>query len=149
MRNQPEPARSESNKPEWFELLDGDAPSAQVTKINKKLPIAAVLVTGLVIASGAFFSGASAENSTDQSAVAAVDQITEPTVTPTVQSTTPNSPTVANPSEGVPAPGGGRGGDEFEDRDGDFEGEFGERHERGEGRDRDHDRDDDNDEDDD
>ena len=46
-------------KPEWFELADGDAPSSQVKKVNKKLPAIAVLVTGAVIASGAFFAHAS------------------------------------------------------------------------------------------
>ena len=57
MRNQPESNQSNSKKPEWFELLDGDAPSAQVKKVNKKLPIFAAVVTGAVIASGALFAG--------------------------------------------------------------------------------------------
>ena len=75
MRNQSEPSQSQPKKPEWFELLDGDAPSAQVTKVNKKLPVIAAVVTGAVIASGALFAGASAENSTDQSAVASIGQV--------------------------------------------------------------------------
>jgi len=147
MRNQPEPKRTESKKPEWFELLDGDAPSAQVAKVNKKLPIIAALVTGGIIASGALFAGASAENSTDQSAVASIDQstgttsatgsttadVTGATPNPSVQSTTPNSPSVTNPAGGMQAPGANRGGDDDDD----------DRHERGEGRDRDRDHDDD------
>jgi hypothetical protein len=53
-------------KPEWFELTDGDAPSAQVKKVGKKLPAIAVLVTGAVIASGAFFANASEKNGLQQ-----------------------------------------------------------------------------------
>lgn len=49
-------------KPEWFQLTDGDAPSAQVKKVDKKVPAIAVLVTGAVIASGAFFANASEKN---------------------------------------------------------------------------------------
>jgi hypothetical protein len=148
MRNQSEPNQSNSKKPEWFELLDGDAPSAQVTKVNKKLPIIAALVTGAVIASGALFAGASAENSSDQSVVASIDQVTNSTSSPaasstnanaatsnpTVQGATPTSPSVRNPSAGVQAPGNNRGDDDDYDDD--------DRHERGEGRDRDHDDDD-------
>jgi hypothetical protein len=154
MRNQPEPQRSESKKPEWFELLDGDAPSAQVTKVNKKLPIIAALVTGGIIASGALFAEASAENSTGQSAVAAIDQsvasqsaaaspstdVTTATSNPVAQSTTSNSPSVTNPAAGMQAPGANRGGDDDHEEDDDDDDE---RHERGEGRDRDRDHDDD------
>ena len=113
MRNQPEPNRTESKKPEWFELLDGDAPSAQVTKVNKKLPLIAALVTGGIIASGALFAGASAENSTGQSAVASIDQSTASTSAPSAQSTTENSPSVANPAGGMQAPGVNGGDDEY------------------------------------
>ena len=49
----------EMKKPEWFELADSDAPSAQVRKVNKKLPVAAVVITGAIIATGAFFASAS------------------------------------------------------------------------------------------
>jgi hypothetical protein len=138
MRNQSEPDQYNSKKPEWFELLYGDAPSAQVTKVNKKLPIIAALVTGAVIVSGSLFAGASAENSTGQSAVASIDQSANSTSSPdanaatsdpNVQSATPTSPSVTNPSGGVQAPGNNRGDDD--------------RHERGEGRDRDRDHDDD------
>jgi hypothetical protein len=51
-------------KPEWFELADGDAPAAQVKKVNKKLPAIAVVVTGAIIATGAFFANASEESHT-------------------------------------------------------------------------------------
>ena len=147
MRNQPEPKRTESKKPEWFELLDGDAPSAQVSKVNKKLPVIAALVAGAVIASGALFAGASAENPSGQSAVASIDQTTNATSSPTanandanaattepsIQSSTPTTPSVTNPAGGMQAPGKNHGGDEDDDHDGR------ERHERGEGRDHDDD----------
>ena len=49
----------EMKKPEWFELTDRDAESERVTQVNRKLPIAALLITGAVIATGAFFASAS------------------------------------------------------------------------------------------
>ena len=146
MRNQPEANQPHSQKPEWFELLDGDAPSAQITKVNKKLPVIAALVTGAVIASGALFAGASAENPTDQSAVASIEQATDSTSSPTtdanattsdpsIQSTTPATPSVTNPAGGMQAPGKNYGDDDDDDDDDDHDGR--ERHERGEGRDHD------------
>lgn len=68
MRIQPEP-----QKPEWFELLDGDAPSAQVAKVDKKLPIFAAVVIGAALLSGTVFAGANSGG--QESAVAATNQI--------------------------------------------------------------------------
>jgi hypothetical protein len=48
-------------KPEWFELIDGNAPSAQVSKVNKVLPAMAVLVSGALLATGALFGNASSD----------------------------------------------------------------------------------------
>ena len=53
---------SQGNKPAWFELVDGDAPSAQVSKVDKKLPLLALIVTGVIAASGTFFATASGSN---------------------------------------------------------------------------------------
>ena len=72
MRNQPEP-----QKPEWFELLDGDAPSAQVAKVDKKLPIIAALVIGAALVSGSLFAGANGGG--EQSAIAATNQVVNAT----------------------------------------------------------------------
>ena len=154
MRNQPEPSQSQPKKPEWFELLDGDAPSAQVTKVNKKLPVIAAVVTGAVIASGALFAGASTENSTGQSAVAYIGQVENVTTSSSVttaeanagdttsliqgaapQSPALNNPAVKNPAGGMQAPGGYDDDDDDDDDDD-------ERRDRREGRDRDHDDDD-------
>lgn len=139
----------EMKKPEWFELADSDAPSAQVAKVNKKLPIAALLITGAVIATGAFFASASendasAEGVSQTSAAAPSTNTTTPDAATANNSATPSAPAapgIQNPNQGgVPAPGANRGdgdddgdhqwGDRREhdgDRDGDHEGR--ERHE--------------------
>jgi hypothetical protein len=142
MNKQPEP-----QKPEWFELLDGDAPSAQVTKINKKLPLIAAVVAGAVIASGAIFAGASEEQTiAPQSSSVAINQVDNSTSTPatnspSVATTNPSAPsaTIA-PAGGVQAPGAANGDDE----DGEHEGREGR---RGDGEREDHERDGDRDRD--
>jgi len=48
-----------SGKPAWFQLVDSDAPSAQVSKIDKKLPVMALIVTGVIAVSGTFLATAS------------------------------------------------------------------------------------------
>lgn len=127
---------NDKKKPEWFELVDGDAPSAQVTKINKKLPAIAVLAAGSVMALGTFFSSATetdaqATTSTLQSqtvgsestSVAAESPQTSSPAPAAVDSTSNNSgkSVVAtnNPSlGGVQAPGLASGhDDEDEDED--------------------------------
>jgi hypothetical protein len=126
----------QSRKPSWFELVDGDAPSAQVVKVNKKLPLIALFLTGTIAASGAFFAHAS-----DGNASTAVAATPTATATPDANSvialstSAPQSPTVKDPSQGgIQAPGVGH--DDDDDREG-HEGREG--HERGE---RDHDEDD-------
>jgi hypothetical protein len=66
-----------TGKPAWFELADSDALSADVRKVNKKLPAAAVLVSGAILATGAFFASGS---STDASAA----QVSNPTLATSV-----------------------------------------------------------------
>jgi hypothetical protein len=124
MRNQPEP-----QKPEWFELLDGDAPSAQVAKVDKKLPIIAALVIGAALVSGSLF--ASANGGGEQSAVAATNQVVNATdaTMQSVAGTTSDalqSPdnsitqdgSIQNPSvSGVKPPRGGDDDDDHEDED--------------------------------
>lgn len=66
----------QSGKPAWFALVDSDAPSAQVSKVNKKLPVIALIVTGVIAASGTFFASASDEN---QSATTEVSSLTAAT----------------------------------------------------------------------
>lgn len=146
----------EPQKPTWFELTDGDAPSAQVTKVNKKLPAIAVLVAGAVIASGAFFANASdSENvggTNSSTSISQVDNSTAAIAGTTAATEVATSPTVApnnsgpaitsvnkniqNPATGgMKAPGGD--GDDDDDDDDEREHEGRERGERGEHRDRD------------
>ena len=134
---------SDNKKPEWFEMAEGDSASANVTKVNKKLPAIAVLVTGAVIATGAFFASASESDAEAEgqptTSITSVDN-SAPTTT-TSPSGTPTAPQkITKPSEGgVPLPsenprrhGDGDGdGDhkrwgDHPERDGDHEG-FGDR----------------------
>ena len=142
----------QSSKPAWFALVDSDAPSAQVVKVNKKLPVIALIVTGAIAASGTFFANASDKNqsptnsipSVSASAVSdVVDTTSNPVATSTEQNSKPRSTVnvsshtvakspqaaVQNPSQGgVQAPRGG--GENDDDEDEDHEGREG--HERGE-----------------
>jgi hypothetical protein len=141
MRNQPEP-----QKPEWFELLDGDAPSAQVAKVDKKLPIIAALVIGAALVSGSLFAGANGGG--EQSAIAATNQVVDATdaTMQSVAGTTSGalqSPdnsiaqdgSIQNPSvSGVKPP---RGGDDEDDDDHEDEDEDEDDDDRRDRRDRD------------
>jgi hypothetical protein len=46
-------------KPEWFSLIESDAPSAQVRKVEKRLPVATAFAALAIVATGAFFANAS------------------------------------------------------------------------------------------
>ena len=43
-------------KPAWFALIENDAPSAQVRRVDKKLPAATALAALAIVASGTFFA---------------------------------------------------------------------------------------------
>lgn len=151
----------EPQKPTWFELIDGDAPSAQVTKVNKKLPIIAALVAGAVIASGALLANASdRENivgTSGSTSMSQVDNTTSATSNPSgitneVSNSQPAAPNttgavvatannkIQDPTlGGMKAPGGrDHDDDDDDDEDDDDDHEDRERngHERGEGRER-------------
>ncbi|MEY4023964.1 MAG: hypothetical protein RLZ23_925 [Actinomycetota bacterium] len=91
-------------KPDWFELTDGENSPAQVRRINKKLPIAAVVAAGVIIVAGSLFANANDEPSasadtpaTSQSASASASATGFPT--PTTTASGMNSlpvPTVTN-----------------------------------------------------
>ena len=98
---------SQPQKPTWFQLVDSDAPSAHVTKVNKKLPAIAVLVTGAVIATGAFFASASENGqSSEQVASASFNQVDNSTApaTATEVATSYSSPSTS--TSVVASPGG-------------------------------------------
>ena len=129
-------------KPEWFELADSDARSAHVAKVNKKLPIAALLITSAVIATGAFFASAS-ENKASAEGISQSPAPSSAVASATPDATTSNDPAassattpgIQDPTQGgVPAPdahrGDGDGNHQWGDRpghngDGDHEGREG------------------------
>jgi hypothetical protein len=50
-------------KPDWFELTENGDSYTGIQKINKKLPIATLVVAGAVILGGSIFANANNENS--------------------------------------------------------------------------------------
>jgi hypothetical protein len=129
----------EPKKPEWFEIAESDNASAAVTKVNKKLPVIAVLATAAIIGAGAFFANASESptaNAENVSPVAAVAS-TSPSASASAATAPSASPTsskgIANPAQGgIQAPqgrGDGDGDHEFGDHEGRDHHEGGE-HER-------------------
>lgn len=43
-------------KPDWFEMTEGDTPATGLRKVNKTLPIGALLVAGAVLFGGSLFA---------------------------------------------------------------------------------------------
>lgn len=121
-------AGENSGKPEWFQLIDGDAPSAQVSRVNKKLPVIVLIVTGVIAVSGTFFASASdSQSPASTSAISdVVDSNSTSEVTPSARTAISNSTVDATspvaPANGLqdPAQGGvtaPRGDHEDEDDD--------------------------------
>ena len=143
----------QSSKPAWFALVDSDAPSAQVVKVNKKLPMIALIVTGAIAASGTFFANASDKSQSATNSIPSVtttavsdvvDATSNPVATPAQQNSKSHSTVnvsshpapkpastkaaLQNPAQGgLQAPRGG-GDDDDDDEDEDHEGREG--HER-------------------
>ena len=137
-------------KPDWFEMTEGDTPATGLRKVNKTLPIGALLVAGALLFGGSLFAqDQSADSNIASSSVAETAPLiastdSNPTVQSAVavQSKTASITAAAVNSVGVPtiAPVVGiSSGDDDDDEDGDHRG----------GRDHDDDDDDDDDEEDD
>ena len=82
-------------KPDWFELTDGEDSPANVRKINKKLPFAALVAAGAIVLGGSIFATAHDEPSavadtptSSQSAIASAS--------PNISSTPSQSPSGVN-----------------------------------------------------
>ena len=82
-------------KPDWFELTDGEDSPANVRKINKKLPFAALVAAGAIVLGGSIFATAHDEPSAvadtptaSQSAIASAS--------PNISSTPSQSPSGVN-----------------------------------------------------
>lgn len=86
-------------KPEWFSLIENDAPSAQVRKVDKRLTVSTALAALAIAASGALFTSVS--RTPDSSATEA----------------SAGAQKMISPSIGVvdPTLNGGEGDDEYED----------------------------------
>ena len=137
-------------KPDWFEMTEGDTPATGLRKVNKTLPIGALLVAGALLFGGSLFAqDQSADSNIASSSVAETAPLiastdSNPTVQSAVavQSKTASITAAAVNSVGVPtiAPVVGISSgddDDDDDEDGDHRGG------------RDHDDDDDDEEDDD
>jgi hypothetical protein len=121
-------------KPEWFEMTEGDTPATGLRKVNKTLPIGALLVAGALLFGGSLFAqDQSADSNIASSSVAeAAPANTTTDSNPSVQSvvavqTKTASITAATVnSVGVPtiAPvvGISSGDDDDDDEDGDQRG---------------------------
>ena len=136
-------------KPDWFEMTEGDTPATGLRKVNKTLPIGALLVAGALLFGGSLFAqDQSADSNIASSSVAETAPLiastdSNPSIQSAVAVQTKTASITAAPvnSVGVPtiAPvvGISTGDDDDEDDDGDHRGGRG------------HDDDDDEDEDDD
>jgi cytoskeletal protein RodZ len=76
-------------KPEWFEMSENNTPATGIRKIDKKLPLAAIISAGVVILAGSLFANANDE----PAAVADTQQ--------NVQSTVSNTPLPKNVASSV------------------------------------------------
>jgi hypothetical protein len=118
-----------TSKPEWFQLVNSDAPSAQVRKIDKKLPAVAAVVAGTIIAMGSFFAQATEESQSNSQVLASTQSASTQADSVEVQaSTTTSSPKIANTpiatsapvaQQKIQAPTGGGGEDDDDDEDDD------------------------------
>jgi hypothetical protein len=114
-------------KPDWFELTENGDAYAGIQKMNKKLPIATLVIAGAVILGGSLFANANNEPSAVADTPTASQSIAA--AQPSASVSTPTNNTSAVNSLPVPTvtttPQRG---------DGDYEGrERGEGHERGDG----------------
>lgn len=124
-------------KPDWFEMTEGDTPATGLRKVNKTLPIGALLVAGALLFGGSLFAqDQSADSNIASSSVAetapliastdsnpAVQSVVAvQTKTASITAATVNSvrvPTIA-PVVGISS--GNDDDDDDEDEDGDHRG---------------------------
>ena len=139
-------------KPDWFEMTEGDTPATGLRKVNKTLPIGALLVAGALLFGGSLFAqDQSADSNIASSSVAETAPLiastdSNPSIQSAVAVQTKTASITAAPvnSVGVPtiAPVVGiSSGDDDDDDDDDEDGD----HSGG----RDHDNDEDDEEEDD
>ena len=104
-----------SEKPEWFELSEGESSNPVIRKKSKKLPFIAVAAAGAIVIGGALFANANDE----PNASASTSSMTVPAApgagNSVTSSATPGAPTISNAPQGNSVQGGrdgfGRDGD--------------------------------------
>ena len=121
-------------KPDWFEMTEGDTPATGLRKVNKTLPIGALLVAGALLLGGSLFAQdqSADSNIASSSAAESAPLIASTDSNPAVQSVvavqSKTASITAAPvnSIGVPtiAPvvGISSGDDDDDDEDGDYRG---------------------------
>jgi len=114
-------------KPDWFEMTEGDSSSSGIRKVNKKLPLIALLAAGSIIAAGSIFASTNSEPTavaetptTSQSAAANQQNNSQSAPAPvaTSKSTSGLSSLPAPTVSKVPQRGEGEGRDHREGGDG-------------------------------
>ena len=75
-------------KPDWFEMTEGDTPATGLRKVNKTLPIGALLVAGALLFGGSLFaqdqSVVAVQTKTASITAATVNSVGVPTIAPVV-----------------------------------------------------------------
>lgn len=111
-------------KPEWFSLIENDAPSAQVRRVDKRLTLSTAFAALAIAASGALFAGAA--TTSDGSAVQA--SAPETSALPVQGAiTSAGVEKISAPSIGIADPtlnGGGQDDDDYDDDDDDDEDDY-------------------------
>jgi hypothetical protein len=74
-------------KPDWFALIEKDAPSARVRKIDKKLPAITAFLAITIVALGTFFTNGSLSTNSSAASNSAGNSISAGTSVNTVTST--------------------------------------------------------------
>jgi hypothetical protein len=108
-----------SEKPEWFELSEGDESAPVLRKKSKKLPFIAVAAAGAIVLGGALFANANdepnANASTSSMTIPGAPSTSTSTGASTTSPATPGAPTIST----VPQGNAGQGGQDGFGRDGD------------------------------
>jgi hypothetical protein len=93
-------------KPDWFALIENSAPSAQVRKVDKKLPAATAIVALAIVAFGTFFANGSINfdsSPTSNMASTSMSTVASGEVAQTAVATTATSPATQTPAQSAKA----------------------------------------------
>ncbi|MBU6264105.1 MAG: hypothetical protein KGM39_04950 [Actinomycetales bacterium] len=103
-----------SEKPEWFELSEGDAIAPATRAKSKKLPFVAAAAVGVVILAGSLFANANDEPNADASTTT-ISATASPNASSSTQASPSASSTGAPTIAAVPQGNGGHGDDGHSD----------------------------------